>query len=258
MTAELSIVVPVYNEGPAIGGCLDRLFTDVASPCEVLVVYDTPEDTTVPPLLDYAGRDARLVPTHNTYGRGPANAIRFGMDHASSPVIVVTMSDGSDQTDQIDEMARRVREGAAVVAASRYMRGGRQVGGPMFKSLLSKGAGLSLGVLGRVGTRDATNSFKAYSTEFIREVGIDSRSGFEIGLELTAKARRLRRPVAEVPTIWLDRTLGESNFQLSAWIPRYLRWYRFAFGKPLTTQQVHRAATQIAQQNNKPSRKRKP
>jgi len=143
-----------------------------------------------------------------------------------------------------------------VAAASRYSAGGQQVGGPMMKSLLSKTAGRSLGLFGRVGTRDATNSFKAYSTEFIREVGIDSRSGFEIGLELTAKARRLRRPVAEVPTIWLDRTLGESNFKLAAWIPRYLRWYRFAFGKALTPEQVHRAASQIALQNNKPTRKR--
>ena len=50
----------------------------------------------------------------------------------------------------------------------------------------------------------------------MREVGIHSRDGFEIGLELTAKARRLGRPVAELPTIWLDRTAGESNFKLAA------------------------------------------
>jgi dolichol-phosphate mannosyltransferase len=112
-----------------------------------------------------------------------------------------------------------------------------------------------LGVLARVGTRDATNSFKAYSTEFIREVGIHSRSGFEIGLELTAKARRLRRPVAEVPTIWLDRTTGESNFQLAEWIPRYLRWYHFAFGRQLTLEQVADRAAEIAQLNNQPTRK---
>ena len=152
------------------------------------------------------------------------------------------MADGCDDPRQIDALARLVDRGVVVAAASRYSAGGQQVGGPMFKSLLSKTAGRSLSLLGRVGTRDATNSFKAYSTEFIREVGIDSRSGFEIGLELTAKARRLRRPVAEVPTIWLDRTLGESNFQLKAWIPRYLRWYRFAFGKPMTPDQVAEAA----------------
>ena len=31
--------------------------------------------------------------------------------------------------------------------------------------------------------------------------------------------------VAEIPTTWRDRTEGASNFHLSAWIPRYLRWY---------------------------------
>ena len=93
-------------------------------------------------------------------------------------------------------------------------------------------------MLARTGTRDATNSFKAYSTEFVRTVGIDSRAGFEIGIELTAKARRMRLPVAEIPTIWLDRQAGVSNFKIAQWIPAYLRWYRFAFGARLTAEQV--------------------
>ena len=256
MSLAISVVIPAYNEGEAIIPVLDRIFDAVESECEILVVVDFEEDTTVPVLRDYSEREPRLHTLISTYGRGPANAIRFGIDQVKNPVVVVTMADGSDDPRQIDALARLVDRGVVVAAASRYSAGGQQVGGPMLKSMLSKTAGRSLGTFGRVGTRDATNSFKAYSTEFIREVGIDSRSGFEIGLELTAKARRLRRPVAEVPTIWLDRTIGESNFKLAAWIPRYLRWYRFAFGKPLTPQQVHQAAAQIAQQNNKPTRKR--
>jgi hypothetical protein len=43
---------------------------------------------------------------------------------------------------------------------------------------------------------------------FVRAVGIDSRDGFEIGIELTAKARRLRLPIAEIPMTWLDRNEG--------------------------------------------------
>ena len=100
----------------------------------------------------------------------------------------------------------------------------------MLKTAMSRTAGRSLHLLTRVGTRDATNSFKAYSTEFVRQVGIDSRAGFEIGLELTAKAKRLGLPVAEIPTIWLERQAGVSGFELAAWIPQYLRWYRLAFG----------------------------
>jgi hypothetical protein len=119
------------------------------------------------------------------------------------------------------------------------MAGGQQVGGPHLKALLSKAAGRSLHLLAHVGTRDATNSFKAYSREFIQQVGIDSRDGFEIGLELTAKAKRMRLRVAEIPTIWLDRQVGTSNFRIVQWIPKYLRWYRFAFGPRLTAEQLH-------------------
>jgi hypothetical protein len=129
-----------------------------------------------------------------------------------------------------------------VAAASRYMRSGQQVGGPWLKSFFSRWAGRSLYLFARVGTHDATNSFKAYSTKFLRDVGIDSDSGFEVGTELVAKARRLRRPVAELPTIWLDRSTGVSNFKMWAWIPRYLRWYRFAFGPRLTLDELRRKA----------------
>jgi len=236
---EVSIVVPAYDEGSRIAVCLDRILETVASPCEVLVVCDSPDDTTMPYLHEYAERDERVVPTLNIYGRGPARAIRFGMDQARAPVTVVTMSDGSDDTTQIDEMAGLVRGGAAVVAASRYMRGGEQVGGPPLKRTISRLAGVSLCWLGRVGTHDATNSFKAYATSFVREAGIESDAGFEIGIELVAKAKRAGLPVAEIPTRWTDRTDGTSNFKLAKWLPRYLRWYWFALAPRQAKGPVH-------------------
>ena len=255
MSVSLTVVIPAYNEGEAIVPVLDRIFDAVESDCEIFVVVDFPEDTTVPVLRDYQDHEPRLHTLVNTYGRGPANAIRYGIDQVKTPVVVVTMADGSDDPRQIDPLARLVDRGVVVAAASRYTASGQQVGGPLVKGILSKTAGRSLKVLARVGTHDATNSFKAYSTDFIREVGIHSRSGFEIGLELTAKARRLRRPVAEVPTIWLDRTIGDSNFDLANWIPRYLRWYRFAFGPQLTREQVEKHAADIARLNNQPTKR---
>ena len=39
-----------------------------------------------------------------------------------------------------------------------------------------------------------------------------------------AKARRLRLPVAELPTIWIERTHGTSSFQMVKWLGRYLHW----------------------------------
>ena len=80
----------------------------------------------------------------------------------------------------------------------------------------------------------------------MREVDIDSDTGFEIGIELVAKARRLRRPVAELPTIWLERAQGASNFKVAKWIPRYLKWYRFAFGPRLPLETVRAAGKDLA------------
>jgi len=238
----VSVVIPARDEDDGIVRCLDRVFEAVTLTCEVLVVVDSPQDTTVPYLEKYAEEEHRLVPLVNPDGQGPADALRYGISHARAGVVVTTMADGSDDPQQIDQLARLVERGVVVAAASRYSRGGQQVGVPTLKRLLSHTAGLTLHWFARVGTHDATNSFKAYSKRFVEEVGIDSRAGFEVGLELVAKARRLRRPVAEVPTIWLDRTTGVSHFRLVSWLGHYLRWYRFAYGPRLTVGELRRRA----------------
>jgi len=239
MTPRVSVVIPVYNEGSEIVRCLERILREVLLPCEILLVHDMPEDTTVPYAREIGRSDPRVRTVLNTYGRGPANAIRFGIEAAAvAPVVVVTMADGSDDPRQIDDLARLVDRGVVVAAASRYMAGGQQVGGPRLKKMLSRWAGRLLHIFARVGTRDATNSFKAYDSDFVRKVGIESRAGFEIGLELTAKATRLRLPVAEIPTIWLDRAFGVSTFKLRQWLPAYLRWFWFAFGRRMRLEEM--------------------
>ncbi|HET9967211.1 MAG TPA: glycosyltransferase family 2 protein, partial [Streptosporangiaceae bacterium] len=194
----VTVVIPAYNEGREVIPVLDRLVEAVRLPCEVLIVVDRPEDTTAAVVQEYSAAHPSVRLAVNDYGIGPAWAIRYGIDRAAAPVVVVTMADGSDDPRQIDDLVRLVERGVVVAAASRYMPGGQQVGGPLLKRLLSRGAGQSLYWLARVGTRDATNSFKAYDRSFVERVGIESHDGFEIGLELTAKARRMRLPVAEL------------------------------------------------------------
>lgn len=236
MTPRVSLVIPAYQEGDNIIRVLDRMAPDLPEASEVLVVVDAMEDSTVTALDGYTDPRVRIV--LNTLGRGPARAIRAGIAAVAAPVFVVSMADGSDDPAAIEPLVRLVERGVVIAAASRYMPGGQQVGAPPMKALLSRGAGLTLRWFAGVGTHDATNSYKAYSTAFVREVGVDSEDGFEIGLELVAKARRLRRPIAEIPTIWLERETGMSNFQIRTWLPKYLRWYRLAFGPPLNVDQL--------------------
>lgn len=237
MMPRVTVVIPAYNEGDDVIPVLARIGEAVALPAEMLVVVDSEDDSTIPAVERAQQADPRVRWVLNTYGRGPANAIKFGIAAAAAPVVVVTMADGCDDPSQIDSLTRLVERGVVVAAASRYARSGQQVGGPWIKGTLSRLAGLTLHYGARVGTRDATNSYKAYAKSFVEDVGIESDQGFEIGIELVAKARRYRQPVAEIPTIWLDRAFGASNFKLMKWLPQYLRWYRFAFGPRLALPQ---------------------
>jgi dolichol-phosphate mannosyltransferase len=164
----------------------------------------------------------------------------------------VLMADGCDDASQIDELALMVEEGAVVAAASRYAPGGSQRGAPVLKRTLSRLAGRSLRALAGAGTCDATNSFKAYSAEFVRSAGVQSRRGFSVGIELTAKARRLRLPVAEIPTSWQERRSGRSGFRLLRWLPAYLRWYLYCFGRPLRTGQIRTGQIRTAPRTQLP------
>jgi glycosyltransferase involved in cell wall biosynthesis len=244
MKPRVTIVIPAYNEGSEIEDVLGRLTETVQLPSEIVIVVDAPDDSTVPYVEKYAVRNPHIRLLVNDVEPGPAQAIRYGIERATADVVVVTMADGCDDPQQIDQLVRLVERGVVVAAASRYSRGGQQVGGPFLKSLMSRMAGLSLWALARVGTRDATNSFKAYDVDFIRSVGITSGAGFEIGIELVAKARRARLPVAELPTIWLERNQGVSNFKIVSWLPHYIRWWRFAFGPRLSIDELRAAAAQ--------------
>jgi dolichol-phosphate mannosyltransferase len=226
---ELSIVMPVFKEGEAVEPALRALTRDVRTPHEILVVYDFDEDPTVPVIERLVGELPSVRGHRNDLGRGVLNAMKAGIAASTAPYVLITMADGSDEPRIVDSMVALARDGADVVAASRYMAGGRQIGGPRLKRLMSRTAGLTLHWYAGVPTHDPTNNFKLYARRFLDAVTIESTAGFELALELTVKATLDGRAVAEVPTTWRDRTAGQSNFKLRTWLPHYLHWYRRAF-----------------------------
>ncbi|HET7702248.1 MAG TPA: glycosyltransferase, partial [Candidatus Limnocylindrales bacterium] len=180
----------------------------------------------------------------NDLGRGVLNAMKAGIAGTSAPYVLISMADGSDEPHVVDPMVALARDGADVVSASRYMKGGHQVGGPLVKRILSRVAGLSLHHVAGVPTHDPTNNFKLYRRSFLEATPIESTAGFELALELTVKATLAGRRVAEVPTTWRDRTAGQSNFKLRKWLPHYLHWYVAAIRgrlRPRPEDRQHRA-----------------
>jgi dolichol-phosphate mannosyltransferase len=233
VTPQLSIVVPVYHEAENILRFLAEVDAHVKSRHETLVVYDYPDDPTyavVDEFVTTGGRDdVRLVRNTVQSGRGVLNALKTGFAEARGEAVVVTMADLSDDLRDVDRMVELHKAGAKVVCASRYMRGGRQIGGPLLKRTMSRAAGVSLNLLRRVPTHDISNNFRLYDTQMLRSMTIESDAGFEVAMEITLKAWKAGLAIRETPTTWRDRTAGESNFKLWKWLPSYLRWYAYAF-----------------------------
>ena len=180
--------------------------------------------------------DPRVRTVLNTYGRGPANAIRFGIDAARGA------GRGRDDGRRLRRPAPDRRPGPA----GRPGRGGRRrvplhARRPAGRRAAVQADAVALGRAQRCtaspGSAPATRptASRRTDTDFVREVGIESRTGFEIGLELTAKATRLRLPGRRDPDDLARpaaRRVAAST--LGRFLPSYLRWYRFAFGRRLT------------------------
>ncbi len=224
----LHIVTPVYNEAENFPRLYEQVKKHIKTPHKLVVVYDFDEDTTVPVVKKYQKKDKDLVLHKNTRGRGPLNALLAGFDYVKKGPLLVIMADLSDDLAVVDDMYAQYLEGAAVVCGSRYMKGGRQIGGPWVKRTLSRLAGTSLYWLGRSSTHDITNNFKMYDKKLLDSITIESSGGFEVAMEITVKAEKQQAKVAELPATWRDRTAGEANFQLWKWLPSYLKWYLYA------------------------------
>lgn len=229
---QLSVVIPVYNEGEVIEKTLLNLGSSLTISHEVLIIFDMDEDTTVPPVKKLQKKFPNIKLVKNAYGRGALNALKTGLKNAKGEAVCVMMADLTDDPKVISRMYKKFQEGFDVVAASRYMKDGHQIGGPKFKQFLSRSAGISLYYIAGIPTHDATNSFKIYSKKFLNKVKIESDGGFELGIEFTVKAFFGGYKIAEVPTTW-KYSSKESRFYLKKWLPKYLKWYFWAIRRRL-------------------------
>lgn len=229
MSPKVSLVCPVYKEDKNIVAALNQITKKVHVAYEVLIVYDFAADPTVPVVKKYLqhtrNRRIRLIKNDMGTGRGVLNAIKTGFARSRGQAVVVVMADLSDDISQIDTMSQLIDQGYDIVCASRYMSGGKKIGGPWLKTWLSRLAGLSLKFVFGVPTTDATNAYKMYRRQVLDTITLESTGGFEYSLEIILKAFKHGFSITEIPTVWRDRVAGQSNFKIWKWLPSYLKQY---------------------------------
>jgi glycosyltransferase involved in cell wall biosynthesis len=227
--ARLDIVIPVYQEGENITRLLDSFVAEVHTPYRVLICYDRDDDSTLPAIDGYPKRDQVDVVYVKNQGRGPHGAVMTGLAQSTAPFALVYMADDTFNARRIDGLVAKAEQGYDIVVASRFIPGGCMVGAPWLKGFLVRSASFTMYHFGRLPVHDPSNGLRLFSRRVIDEIAVESDSGFTYSIELLVKCHRLGWPIGEVPIEWYERTAGQSRFRVLKWLPKYLRWYFYAF-----------------------------
>ena len=211
-TADLSIVVPTYNERDRLADLVEAIFRAYAAERvdgELVVVDDNSPDGTGA-LADDLARRFRLRVIHRAGKLGLGTAVVEGFDIAAAPIVGVIDADLSHPPQLLPQMLGVMRRTSAdLVIGSRYIPGGGTRNWPSSRLIMSRAACLMARPLTPV--RDPTSGFFLIRRDLARGVRI-SAGGFKICLELLVRSQPAS--VVEVPYVFEGRTAGESKMSL--------------------------------------------
>ena len=171
------IVIPTYNEAPALASILDRILA-VDGSFGILVVDDASPDGTGTIAEQYAARFPSIEVLHRAGKQGLGSAYRDGFRRV--------LADGGDLIFEMDAyhshnprhlpaLRKRLLEDADVAIGSRYVDGVRVENWPFRRLLLSRFANyyvnLATGLPSAV-LHDATSGFRGYRREVLEEIDL--------------------------------------------------------------------------------------
>jgi dolichol-phosphate mannosyltransferase len=227
---------------------------------EIIVVDDNSPDGTGKLVEDYITKEVVnaqkknstqpnnhiLKVVHRTGKEGLIPAILDGVRQSSGTNVLIMDADFSHPPEVIPRiMSELKRNPNSIVIGSRYIEGGRVIGWPTRRKILSKGAS----TLARLGlnvksVKDPMSGLFALPRELIQNISIATK-GYKILLEILVKNKEI--PVIEVPYTFTDRQSGKSKMSYNV-ILNYAEaiWELYKHGQK--SDQV-----KISEQVNKPS-----
>lgn len=220
--ADLSIVIPAYNEALRIVPTLESLHRFLATQAlrtEILVVDDGSRDDTVAVVEALRDKIPGLRVVRQVPNRGKGAAVRLGMLTARGQIRVMCDADGSMPAEEMTRLLDEIISHRAEIAiGSRYVGGKTAAKQPLYRRLWSR---LCNQVIQRSlvpGISDTQCGFKAFTADAARELFGKSRiDGWAFDLEILALARRRGFAIAEVGVTWVDDGRSRVNPLKDMW-----------------------------------------
>lgn len=211
--AELSIVIPTFNERSNVAPLLERLDEALAGIAwEVIFVDDDSPDRTSELVKEIGTYDSRVRCIRRVGRRGLAGACIEGMLSSSAPYVAVIDADLQHDEKVLPRMLARLRAGEAkLVVGSRYVEGGSAQTFSRSRGLLSRVANRLARTLTRVELSDPMSGFFMMRRDSFDNLAGDlTTQGFKILLDIAITGRG-HLTVAEEAYVFGARQHGESK-----------------------------------------------
>lgn len=189
------VIVPAYNEGPAISGVLSVL---IQHGYTVVVVDDGSSDDTVRQALRFP-----ITVLRHLYNLGQGAALQTGIGYAlrspNTRFIVTFDSDGQHHVEDIDRLLEPLRSGHYDVAlGSRFLRDEDAAHVPL-RRRITLGLALSLSKAAtRLPLTDTHNGLRAFTADAARRIEI-THNRMAHASEIITQIATLKMRYCEVP-----------------------------------------------------------
>lgn len=207
------VVIPTYNEKENVQAMADAALAHLPPAGEVLFVDDDSPDGTGE-IIDKIGQgNTRVHALHRVkkeglgraYVAGFREAMRLGADR------IIEMD--CDFSHPVDRLKDLLAVDADVVIGSRYVKGGKCVGWPFRRWLISKCGGIFIRTVTGMPIADPTGGFKCFKRQVLEDVGLEKieSNGYSFQLEMNHRMWMAGCKIVEIPITFSERRAGYSK-----------------------------------------------
>ncbi len=218
------VVIPTYNERENVEAMAAAVLAVLPPEGQLLFLDDNSPDGTGAVIDSICAREARVHVMHRekkeglgrAYVAGFAEALRMGATH-----VIEMDCDFSHDPKDVPRLLAAVtgrppyQEGGADVAiGSRYVKGGKCVGWPFRRWLISRAGGIFIRLMLGVPVKDPTGGFKCFTRRALELLGDFSSIksfGYSFQMEMNYRMWKAGLKLVEVPITFSERRAGASK-----------------------------------------------
>ena len=206
-------VIPTYNEKENIRDMAAAARAALPEDGGILFVDDNSPDGTGAIADSLASAEPRIRVLHREKKEGLGRAYIAGFREAMRLGAERIIEMDCDFSHPVARLRDLLAEDADVVIGSRYVKGGKCIGWPFKRWLISKCGGIFIRTVTGMPIKDPTGGFKCFRRRALEKIGLDEieSNGYSFQLEMNHRMWMAGFTIKEIPIVFTERRAGYSK-----------------------------------------------